>query len=186
MCCVSVQVLQLKNRHHSRVTDKIGAKELGTPIALSLHLCGILGEKNERKSFAWFLIFQRERLKFDCLVIWCSWMKRPMEMLTLVRNVQRPMILLSDSGGVGSDLCRLSWWQLYHSGLILTYSLLCDLTVVLNCFLFILEKTICTNRFAIFIPKETSLRKFIKIKLFTEKVQYSFQEYYLCIKLKHY
>ena len=73
---------------HPRVTVVMGAKEPGTPNALLLYLCAIIGgKKRERKSFAWFPIFNRERLKSDGTVIQYSWMKRPMGMLALVRNL---------------------------------------------------------------------------------------------------
>ena len=71
-----------------RVTVVMGVKDLGSPIAVSLYLCAIIGgKKSERKSFAWFPIFNRERLKSDGIVIQYSWMKRPMGMLALVRNL---------------------------------------------------------------------------------------------------
>lgn len=47
--------------HHPRTPDKIGGIELGAPVTLSLLLCGIVGKKHGRRSFAWFLISQRER-----------------------------------------------------------------------------------------------------------------------------
>lgn len=144
---------------HLRVPDVIGARELGAAVALSLHLCGIMGKKNKRKSFAWFLIFHRERLNFDNIVIWRPWVKRPMAMLTLVRNLQRPMRICPQKAclGVvagGLDLSGLSLWQLSWFMLTVTYSLTRDLTIPLNCFLFILEKKICSSWYAIFIPKE--------------------------------
>lgn len=95
--------------HHPRTPDKIGAKELRASITLSLLLCGVVGKKHGWRSFAWFLISQRERLKFDCVVIWKPWMKRPMWMLTLVRILQSQWFsthrkLVWVGAGAGLDL----------------------------------------------------------------------------------
>lgn len=77
-CCCPARAAPLKKPDgwHPGAADTIEAKELGTPVALSLRLCGIMvggggrGGEHKGRSFAWFWIFQRERLKFDCIVIW--------------------------------------------------------------------------------------------------------------------
>lgn len=129
--------LKKPNGHHPRVISMVGVRELGVPFCLVLASLWDHGEKNKRKFFAWFLIIQRDH----CLGIWYPWMRRSTWTPTPVRSLQRLESLLSQNVSPGGlDLNRLflvaTQLDYAHSHLFL----MCDLSMLLNCFLFILEK----------------------------------------------